>query len=385
MNVKTILLIIIFVILLLMFYYVYRETNNVINLNKNITNKIKSDQKFLPLRVLPANAKVLTDNLHTVWEVASIGNGEYLVTERPGNVKLVSPIPERNKTFPIPGVFYNMEAGMLGLAVHPDFANNRYFYIYYTTIINGQITNQIVRYRLTDDLNITDRYIILDQIPGASQHNGGRLAFGPDGYLYATAGDADLPRLAQDTNSLGGKILRMTDEGEIPPDNPFSNFVYSYGHRNPQGLAWDGQGGLWSTEHGPQGHDKINYIVNGGNYGWPNAYVASVPSAPYVERQGPIIAPYLSSGQNTWAPAGATVIGNTLYFGGLRGSAIFALDLTDPEKKLYQYYHNVFGRIRAVTKDESNLVIGTSNLDGWGQPKQGDDMVIYLKQVPVPN
>jgi Glucose/sorbosone dehydrogenases len=334
--------------------------------------------------------KILIENVDIIWEAIPYSHflvdnstpiQEVLLTERTGYVHHVSPIEERNKVLRIPGVFTDNESGLLGLALHPNFNENKLFYIYYTTIIGGEVTNQVVRYRLTDNIELTDRKIILDGIPAGSQHDGGRIAFGQDGYLYIATGDSDNPSLAQDLTSLAGKILRITDDGEIPSDNPYvSNAyvntnnikqeIYSYGHRNPQGLAWDSQGNLWSTEHGPIAHDKINKIVKGGNYGWG------------LEGSSEFIEPYLSSGIETWAPSGAAILNDVLYFGSLRGESLFELDLKDPEKKLKRHLQRQYGRLRAVQIKDGKLFLGTSNRDGYSTLRPGDDKLLVFNMFP---
>jgi glucose/arabinose dehydrogenase len=221
---------------------------------------------------------------------------------------------------------------------------------------------------------LTDQKIILDGIPGAPNHNGGRIKFGPDKFLYIGTGDAQNPSQAQNTNSLGGKILRIKDDGEIPADNPFHNPVYSYGHRNVQGLAWDNQGRLWATEHGrsgiQSGLDEINLIEKGKNYGW--------PIIQGNEKRGGMETPRLNSGPTTtWAPSGLAFLDGVLYFGGLRGRTLYEA-LTD-NLALKEHFKDKFGRIRdVIVGPEGLLYITTSNQDGRGNPKKGDDKIIRV-------
>jgi len=186
-----------------------------------------------------------------------------LLTERPGRVRLLHPetglAPE--PVLEPEEVRHRGEGGLLGLAVHPNFETNRRVYLYFTYEGRQGLANKVVAYTL-EKVALTGARTVIDGIPGASIHNGGRLRFGPDGMLYVTTGDAATPQVAQEISSLAGKILRLRDDGSIPSDNPFADSpVYSYGHRNPQGLAWDRAGQLWATEHGPSGHDEINRIV----------------------------------------------------------------------------------------------------------------------------
>lgn len=239
---------------------------------------------------------VVVSNLEIPWEVAFLPAGQMLLTERPGNLYL----RESGNKLAIEGVTAAGEGGLLGIAIHPDFSNNKFIYLYLTTRQNGQIVNRVDRYKFDGQI-LSARTEIIGKLPGASYHNGGRIAFGPDGMLYITTGDAENSSLAQDINSLAGKILRIKDDGSIPEDNPFANAVYSYGHRNPQGLAWDDQNRLWATEHGrsgtQSGFDEINLIEPGANYGW--------PLIQRDEEQEGIRQPIAHSGPNeTWAPAG---------------------------------------------------------------------------------
>ncbi len=214
--------------------------------------------------------EVIAENLNVPWEIAFLPNNEMLVTQRSGEVLKIG--AETKVLKEIEGVKHIGEGGLLGLTVHPKFSENKFVYLYLTTEDNSGITNRVERYTLTGDM-LDNKKVIVDGIKGSIYHDGGRIKFGPDGYLYITTGDAQIEESAQDTSSLSGKILRVTDDGSIPSDNPFKNEVYSLGHRNPQGLAWDRNGTLWETEHGPSGiqtgFDEVNIISKGGNYGWP--------------------------------------------------------------------------------------------------------------------
>ena len=213
--------------------------------------------------------EVVAEGLDIPWEVAFLPDGDMLVTERSGSLIRIG---QDRKSIDVEGVYHIGEGGLLGLALHPDFENNATLYLYLTSQVDGAITNRVESYMLIDD-RLENRTVILDGIPGAANHDGGRIEFGPDGYLYITTGDAGKPESAQDINSLAGKILRVTETGAVPEDNPFQSPVYSYGHRNPQGLAWDDSGRLWSTEHGrsgfASGFDELNLVEVGKNYGWP--------------------------------------------------------------------------------------------------------------------
>jgi glucose/arabinose dehydrogenase len=220
---------------------------------------------------------------------------------------------------------------------------------------------------------LSERTVILADIPGAQFHDGGRMAFGPDGLLYITTGDAGNGANAQDRNSLAGKILRLKDDGSIPSDNPFGTL----GHRNPQGLAWDDAGRLWATEHGRSGarsgFDEINLIEAGKNYGWPDSEGDETADG--------VIAPVRHSGASaTWAPAGAAFFDGSIFFTGLRGEALYEARLHEREIESFTaHFAGEFGRLRAaVLGPDGFLYITTSNTDGRGRPRSDDDKIIKV-------
>lgn len=322
--------------------------------------------------VAPADSEVVASHLEIPWEIAFLPDGTMLVTERPG--RLVKAMPEK-VVIPIEGVRHVGEGGLLGLAVHPDFSRNHFIYLYLTTTVGGGVTNRVERYRLEGNV-LSERVVILPNIPGANNHDGGRIAFGPDGNLYITTGDAGNEQSAQDTASLAGKILRLDDDGGTARGNPFGNAVYSYGHRNPQGLAWDENGQLWATEHGrsglASGFDELNRIEAGKNYGWP--VIQGDETRPGMER------PVIHSGaRDTWAPASAAFVGKSIFFGGLRGEALYEAAVTGERVALTAHFEGQFGRIRAVTLGPDGfLYISTSNRDGRGTVQANDDKIIRV-------
>jgi glucose/arabinose dehydrogenase len=321
--------------------------------------------------------EIVAQNLKIPWEIVFLPDESLLITERPGN--LVRIYPDQQEAISIEGVRHVGEGGLLGLALDPDFEQNNWLYLYLTTEADAGLINRVERYDYDLDNNqLTNRQEIISDIPGAQYHDGGRIAFGPDGKLYITTGDATEENLAQDVNSLAGKILRINPDGSVPEDNPFDSPVYSYGHRNPQGLAWDGQERLWATEHGPSGaqsgFDEINLIKAGQNYGWPEIQGN--------QTQANMISPVIQSGANdTWAPAGAEIIDQTLLFVGLRGSALFAANIEDENlTNLKRHFPSEYGRLRVVKYDGSDWIyLATSNTDGRGEVNQGDDKIIRLK------
>ncbi len=310
--------------------------------------------------------KIVAEELEIPWEMEFLPGGDMLITERPGRLVLIG---REKYIIPIDNVRHIGEGGLMGMALHPQFEENHWLYLYMTTDTERGLENRVERYLFTEGV-IYDREIILDGIPGSRFHNGGRIAFGPDGYLYITTGDAQNPELAQDIKSLAGKILRVRDDGSVPEDNPFDNEIYSLGHRNPQGIVWDDEGRLWSTEHGPTARDEINLIRAGGNYGWP----IITGSEQKEEMETPII----NSGKDyTWAPAGIVYLNKRIFFGGLRGQALY--EFMPDQKIIRDHFKQEFGRIRIVkVGPDGYLYIGTSNMDGRIIPNAKDDKIIRL-------
>lgn len=342
-----------------------------------------------PSSTLPHNTspETIATNLEIPWAIAflpaspnaSQGGPDVtiLITERTGAIKTIrNGILDQDPLATIDEVKASGEGGLLGIAVDPEFEQNNFIYIYYTYDDSGANTkNRVVRFKLTNKI-LSDKTILVDAIPGASNHDGGRIAFGPDGFLYITTGDAQEPSLAQNTNSLAGKILRVTKDGKAATDNPFNNRVYSYGHRNPQGISWDENGNLWETEHGPSGgfypnccQDEINKIIKGKNYGWPNSVGNNISTG--------TVGPILHSGKDTWAPGSVLFYNGSLYFGGLKGSALYKYTIEN--KKLTEHFKNEFGRIRdIVLGPDGFFYITTSNRDGRGIPSSDDDKIIRI-------
>ena len=320
-------------------------------------------------KVPEGTAAVIAQGLTIPWEVAFLPNKDILVTQRSGELLLIG----TDTVYEIEGVAHVGEGGLLGMALHPDFETNRWLYLYFTTQTEQGLENRVERYRFKKN-KLSERTLLLSGIPGASFHDGGRIEFGPDGMLYITTGDAGDPDSAQDIHSLAGKILRLRDDGSIPDDNPFSNEVYSYGHRNPQGLTWDSKGRLWSTEHGrsgiQSGFDELNLIEKGKNYGWPVIQGDETKEGMEV--------PFVHSGANfTWAPGDVEYVKGNFFFGGLRGEALY--QVRENSKELTAHFFGEFGRIRAVRLGpDGMLYITTSNRDGRARPKEGDDKIIRL-------
>ncbi|TSC90340.1 MAG: quinoprotein glucose dehydrogenase [Microgenomates group bacterium Gr01-1014_5] len=311
--------------------------------------------------------EVFTTNLNVPWEINFLPDGKIFVTEREGRVLEISG-KDKKEVLKLNDVVQEGEGGLLGMTQHPQHEKNGYTYLYYTYQNQG-LKNKVVRYSHLED-SLQDVRVIIDNIPGNSNHNGGRIKFGPDDKLYITTGDSQNPSTAQNLNSLAGKILRLNDDGSVPPDNPFSGSpVYSYGHRNPQGLAWDEGGKLWATEHGKTGEDEVNLIETGKNYGW--------PEISGTQKSEGLVEPFIQSGTTTWAPSGALSTNNKLYFSGLKGESIFEVDLKTREVK--EFFKNKFGRIRAIEKGpDGSFYFLTNNRDGRGTPTPDDDRIIRV-------
>lgn len=328
---------------------------------------------------IPAET-IIAEGLDTPWAIAFLPDGGMLLTERKGTVRLIdkdvklqdAPVATLDKVKEIG------EGGLLGIALHPDFADNNFVYLYYTYGGGENSLNRVVRMKYTNG-QLSDEQTIVDNIPGNSNHNGGRIKFGANKFLYITTGDAENPSQAQDTNTLGGKILRITDEGKAAPGNPFNNLVYSYGHRNPQGITWDSNRSLWETEHGPSGgslgtgNDEVNLIESGKNYGWPELQGDQT-------REGMITPLKNSTPSLSWAPGDIAIIGDTLYFGGLRGQALYRAKIDNGKvRNIEELLKGRFGRIREVILGpDGMLYISTSNRDGRGVAGKNDDRIIRI-------
>lgn len=318
-----------------------------------------------PVAALP---EVVASGLAAPWALAFLPDGSALVTVRDtGEVLRVRRGGEPVSVGVVPGVAHGGEGGLLGIAVSPSFEEDRAVFVYLTTASD----NRVLRMRLDGEI-LVEESVVLEGIPRAGNHNGGRIAFGPDGYLYAATGDAADPRSAQDLDSLAGKILRVTADGAPAAGNPVATSpVWSWGHRNVQGLAWDGDGRLFASELGQNAWDELNVIEPGANYGWP-----SVEGEGENER---FVDPVLVWRPSDASPSGIAVAGDTVYVAALRGESLWSVPLTgdgvgEPERLLAGEY----GRLRAVEVDgDGNLWILTTNTTR-GRVRPGDDQVVVL-------
>ncbi|MFJ7738688.1 PQQ-dependent sugar dehydrogenase [Lysinibacillus sp. NPDC097287] len=305
----------------------------------------------------------IADNLEIPWSIEKLGDTFYL-SERSGNiVKIENGAIDRQGVELKKELATASEAGLLGFVIAPDFPESKLAYAYYTYEDSSGQFNRIVTLRHEDNLWKEDS-LVLDKIPSGSYHQGGRLKIGPDGKLYATAGDASQPSIAQDPKSLGGKIFRMNLDGSIPSDNPFPDSdVYSYGHRNPQGITWSTDGTLYASEHGNSAYDEINKIKAGKNYGWP--FIEG------LEEQEGMVTPLFTSGSNaTWAPSGMGYYNGKLYVAALRGTAVLEFDLAKGEQR---EIITGLGRIRDILVEDDFLYFISNNTDGRGNPEENDD------------
>jgi aldose sugar dehydrogenase len=309
--------------------------------------------------------EVIAQNLNVPWAISFIPDDRLIFTERGGKVNILE--GQAVKNVGNINVTANGESGLMGIAVDPDFNQNHYIYLYYTSENNNRISRFVLNETLTNET------ILVGNIPAASIHNGGRLKFGPDGKLYATTGDASNSALAQDLNSLGGKILRLNLDGSIPSDNPFGSYVYSYGHRDPQGITWGPTGIMYSSEHGESANDELNIIVKGGNYGWP-IYQGNNTANGYIK-------PIRGYTEFTLAPSGITFHQGAVWISGLRGSQLRKVTLSADGNSVMgeKAFFRQLGRIREVVEHNGYLYISTSNRDGRGIPQTGDDQILKIK------
>jgi glucose/arabinose dehydrogenase len=331
----------------------------------------------LALLAVPSSApaavgdpSVVATGLNVPWGVAFLPDGDALVSERAtGRIRRIS----RNGGTPrtvhrVGGVATDYgEGGLLGIAVSPNYSRDRMVYAYYTSSRD----NRVVRFQLGGRSRT-----VVTGIRRAGNHNGGRIVFGPDGNLYIGTGDAGDRQSSQNRSSLNGKVLRVRPDGSVPRGNPFGNRVWSMGHRNVQGLAFDSARRLWATEFGESFRDEVNLIRKGRNYGWPA--VEGTGDTQGGRYRNPVL---------TWpvanaSPSGAAIIGSTLYVGALRGQRLWQIPLDGQSAGTPQAaFEGTYGRIRTVVRaPDGALWMTTSNRDGYGEARGGDDRIL---RVPV--
>jgi glucose/arabinose dehydrogenase len=301
------------------------------------------------------------------WGLIALDDGSFLISQRDTKEILQvdggSTTPLRTIDEAQPGG----EGGLLGLAATAD---EKTVFAYYTAAEDNRIVSMS-----WDGSTLGDPQVILDGIPKAGIHNGGRMIVGPDGFLYVGTGDAGDEQSAQDKSSLGGKILRITPEGESAPDNPFGDEVYSFGHRNVQGLAFDDDDRLWACEFGSQTWDELNLVTKGGNYGWP-----------LVEGSGE--GEGLTNPKVVWrtseaSPSGLAYWKGELWMAGLRGERLWQIPVDGTDTgELVSHFEGEYGRLRTVvvSPDGQNLLLTASDTDGRGDPQEGDDQLLRISR-----
>ncbi|MBU2601013.1 MAG: PQQ-dependent sugar dehydrogenase [Actinobacteria bacterium] len=329
--------------------------------------------------------EVVAQSLTVPWEIRFFPDGALLVTERTGRVLRIDAATGAVSELGRLPVASEGEGGLLGAALDPGFPTQPYLYVAYTYRdgASGGLANRVSRLTLNGDA-VGEEKVLVDGIPGAGNHNGSRVAFGPEGDLWVTTGDASKAELAQELGSLAGKVLRMDREGRPAAANPFGDsLVYSYGHRNPQGLAWlAGDPDPFVTEHGPNENDEVNHLQAGGNYGWPQVGGTG---------GGPEFVGAIHAWTPTIAPAGA-VFYEADAIRGWRGSLLFVTlkesDLrrlvpTDSSFSAVAEEHILFderfGRLRSIAVGpDGALYLGTSNRDGRGDENEDDDKILRI-------
>ncbi|MBI5101380.1 MAG: PQQ-dependent sugar dehydrogenase [Nitrospirae bacterium] len=337
--------------------------------------------------------EVWVEDLDVPWSLLFLEDGRALVSERKGVIRLIKNGRLQERPYAVLNVSAVGEGGLMGLAAAPGAGPRPFIYAMHTYSSEGKLYNRVIRLKDRGDFGKPDKTLI-DKIPGGRVHNGGRIAFGPDGMLYITTGDAFESDLAQDLSSSGGKVLRLDPEGGTPPDNPFKGSpVYSYGHRNPQGISWEPvTGKLFGSEHGPSGeyghfaHDEINVIERGGNYGWPKV-IGAAGLKQYID---PVVA-----WKSATPPSGMTFyrgdllkhLKGDLFVATLRSEALVRIRLRKaPEKvtRIERWFasedgRGKYGRLRDVVEGpDGALYFLSNNRDGRGSPKQGDDRIYRI-------
>jgi glucose/arabinose dehydrogenase len=319
-----------------------------------------------PGPVVPTAFDDLVTGLDVPWGLAFLPDGSALVSERDSaRIRQVTASGQVTEVGTVPDVVAQNEGGLLGLAVPPGSPT---VFAYLTTAED----NRVVRMSF-DGGALGQPEVVIDGIPKAGNHNGGRLAFGPDGMLYVSTGDATQPDRAQDLESLGGKILRLSPDGAVPADNPFAGSpVFSYGHRNVQGLAFDQDGRLWASEFGQNTWDELNLIEAGGNYGWP-----------VVEGVGDddrFIEPVAQWPTDEASPSGIAYVRDTVFLASLRGERLWQVPVPDGVAGTpTEFAPGEFGRLRAAAlAPDGSLWVLTNNTDGRGEPRDGDDRILRV-------
>jgi glucose/arabinose dehydrogenase len=320
----------------------------------------------------------LASGLAAPWSVVPLDGGGALVSQRgDGTVLELSPDGDLRTAGTVPGVVSGGESGLHGIALlATDGAPTLYAYF------GAENDNRVARMPLLGEpgsYELGEAEVILEGIPRASTHDGGRIAFGPDGYLYVTTGDAQQRDAAQDPDALGGKILRLTPDGDAAPGNPWDTRVWSMGHRNVQGIAWTADGTMWASEFGQDTWDELNSIEPGANYGW--------PVVEGVAGRTEFVDPLAAWATSDASPSGIATAGDTVFMAGLRGERLWQIDTRagDVAGDPAAAFTGEFGRLRdVVAVPDGSLWVLTNNTDGRGSPRAGDDVLLRVELVPAP-
>jgi glucose/arabinose dehydrogenase len=321
--------------------------------------------------------RTVTTGLSSPWGLAPLADGDLLVSSRDEATitRVDGRTGEKTELGEVPGVSPSGEGGLLGIALSPEYAADRMVYAYFTSASDNRIVRMIYDEKKPAGEQLGAPDTVFRGIPKGEIHNGGRIAFGPDRMLYAGTGESGDTGLSQDKESLGGKILRLTPEGEPAPGNPFpGSAVYSYGHRNVQGLAWDGKQRLFAAEFGQNTWDELNAIKPGDNYGWPEAEGES--------DDGGFHDPIDQWSTDEASPSGIAHAEGSVWMAGLRGQRLWRIPLkgTEASADPQAFLEGEYGRLRTVAAAGGNkLWLVTSNTDGRGSPKESDDRILELE------
>ncbi len=326
----------------------------------------------------PTGVGAVARDLAVPWGMAFLPDGTAVITERDsGRVLLLPTARSTMREVTVAGTIAthtSSESGLLGVAVSPTFETDHRLYFYVSTEDDNRVLTAELR-----DGRLGSGTPILTGIPTSTNHDGGQLLFGPDGMLYVSTGDALDSEAAQRKDSLAGKILRITPEGDAAPGNPWGSAVWSMGHRNVQGLAFDDDGNLWASEFGDQAWDELNLIVKGGNYGWPLMEGNDRgPDWADVDTGG-FRAPVLVWRTDEASPSGLAWFDGSLWLGALRGTRLWQVPVQDGVAGTAKaFFVGELGRIRGVVTDGEDLWISTSNRDGRGDPAAHDDRILQV-------
>ncbi|WP_415951601.1 PQQ-dependent sugar dehydrogenase [Streptomyces sp. KLOTTS4A1] len=327
--------------------------------------------------------RTIADGLDSPWGLAVLPEGDLLVSSRDkGTITRIDvKSGEKTEVGEVPGVAPGGEGGLMGLALSPTYASDRYVYAYFTTASDNRIARMQYDEKKPAGGQLGAPDTLLRGIPKGSIHNGGRIAFGPDKMLYAGTGETGDTGLSQDKSSLGGKILRMTPEGEPAPGNPEADsLVYSWGHRNVQGLAFDEKQRLWASEFGQNTWDELNQIGPGRNYGWPE--VEGKEDGGSGDDGSEYVNPVAQWATSEASPSGIAWAEGSVWMAGLRGQRLWRipLDGTETLAEPQAFFEGEHGRLRTVLAAGGNrLYVVTSETDGRGSPEEGDDKVLLVE------